>query len=346
MVRNNMESPRVTVLLSVYNSERYLNEAIISVLAQTFTAFELLVVDDHSTDGTLAVLRSYDDPRVRVILNDERIGLTPSLNKGLSLARGEYIARMDADDVSLPARLGVQVKYLDMHPDVGLISSDYEVIDSHGIQLRTCRQRLSSEEIYYRSTFSNCIVQSSVMFRKELVLDAGGYDETLEQAEDSDLWNRISRRARIDRIPTVLLKYREHCDSLSQTADNQQLDDSNRSFTSNLAKLMGNDSFDVASVTPIRQAYREMIYTEIRCSSIRAVETVHQRLVTVCPPSLDAEQLKAVCDERMGFYLWLMVRNMQGRDVARVLRHPQYKKLLAHTICLRIKRFLLSAPVC
>jgi glycosyltransferase involved in cell wall biosynthesis len=125
-------NPKVTVLIAVYNGERFLREALDSVLAQTFTDFELLVVNDGSTDETVTILESYSDQRIRVITNRRNIRVVGSLRRGLNYARGEYIARIDAEDIALPERLEKQVRYLDFHPEVGMVSSRCLAIDEDG----------------------------------------------------------------------------------------------------------------------------------------------------------------------------------------------------------------------
>jgi len=115
-----MKEPKVTVLMPVYNGEKYLNEAIDSILGQTFKDFKFLIINDGSTDGTADILKSYKDSRIKVTNNEKNIGLTKSLNKGLKMAKSEYIARMDADDISLPTRLQKQVEFMDSHPKVGV----------------------------------------------------------------------------------------------------------------------------------------------------------------------------------------------------------------------------------
>jgi len=141
-----MVEPKVTVLMPVYNGERYLNEAVDSILGQTFTDFEFLIIDDASTDKTPEILRSYDDPRIRVVTNEENLGLSKSLNKGLALARGEFIARMDADDVSYPYRLQVQHEFMTQHPGAGVIGSWAEYIDRKGEIVHRYRAPIFPEE--------------------------------------------------------------------------------------------------------------------------------------------------------------------------------------------------------
>src|SRR5690606_37374672 len=124
--------PRVTVLLAVHNGERYIQEAIDSILAQTFGDFELLIVNDGSTDATRDLVLSYSDDRIRLVDNDHNIGLPKSLNRGLRLAKGRYIARLDADDISEPDRLAAQVSFLQANPDVAMVGSWYRKIDGEG----------------------------------------------------------------------------------------------------------------------------------------------------------------------------------------------------------------------
>jgi glycosyltransferase involved in cell wall biosynthesis len=141
---NKRSYPKVSVVMSVYNGEKYLCEAIDSILNQTFENFEFLIVNDGSTDRTLEILQSYRDPRIKVINNERNIGLTASLNKGLKIAKGEYVARMDADDVSFPHRLEQQKAFLDRNPRVAMVGSWAEVIDESGKTQETWRVLTSS----------------------------------------------------------------------------------------------------------------------------------------------------------------------------------------------------------
>jgi glycosyltransferase involved in cell wall biosynthesis len=129
-------SPKVTVLMSVYNGEEHLREAIDSILNQTYKNFEFLIIDDGSTDGSVNIIRSYLDPRIRLIKNKKNIGITRSLNKGLKLARGEYIARMDDDDIAFPERLEKQVRFLNEHVNVGLVGGSDITINGVGDEIR------------------------------------------------------------------------------------------------------------------------------------------------------------------------------------------------------------------
>jgi glycosyltransferase involved in cell wall biosynthesis len=199
--------------MSVYNGEKYLREAIDSILKQTFTDFEFLIIDDTSTDRTSEILQSYNDPRIKIIRNSENLGLTKSLNIGLGLAEGEYIARMDADDVSLPDRFIEEVRYLDDHPDVALVGTGREVIDEEGIFIETIipPNIVSVESLLKKNPFQH----SSVMFRKDLIVKVGGYCTLMQCCQDYYLWLKLIRNHHLHNIPKVLSNLRIQKNSIS-----------------------------------------------------------------------------------------------------------------------------------
>ncbi len=160
--------------MSVYNGEKYLREAIDSILGQTFKDFEFLIIDDGSTDSSVEIIRSYADPRIRLIQNEENIGLSRSLNKGLKLARGEYIARMDADDISLPRRLAAQVGLLDKQPDIGLVGTSIQLIDCDGERMHVHRVPTTHAQILWALCFTTPLAHPSVVFRKVIIECVGG----------------------------------------------------------------------------------------------------------------------------------------------------------------------------
>ncbi|MBI4536550.1 MAG: glycosyltransferase [candidate division NC10 bacterium] len=199
--------PRVSVIMPVYNEERYVRQAVDSILRQTFTDFEFIILDDGSTDGTPDILRSYADPRIRVF-SQPNAGLSPSLNRCLSLASARYLARMDGNDVSDPERLRTQVEFLDGHPEVGLLGAYYENIDDGGRTVKRYTYPTHHEEIR-RALWSDCpMCHSLVMFRRACIDAVGGYRERIGPAEDYDLWFRISERFRLSNIPRSLHQVR------------------------------------------------------------------------------------------------------------------------------------------
>ena len=200
--------------MSAYNGERYLREAVDSILSQSCTDFELIVVDDGSTDGTSAILTSYSDPRLRVIRHDNQ-GLTRSLNLAIAQARGEYVARQDADDRSLPERLAIQADFLDAHPDIALVGSAVKVISSAGAELATFRHPTEPAEIAATLRTYNCFWHGSIMFRRDSFLELGGYDERFVTAQDYDMWLRFSERHPLANLPAPLYAYRFTVESVT-----------------------------------------------------------------------------------------------------------------------------------
>lgn len=203
--------------MSVYNGELYLREAIDSILNQTFNDFEFLIIDDASTDSTPEILCSYHDPRIRIIRNTENLGLTKSLNKGLKLAKGEYIARMDADDISLPERFDKQVDFLDSHPDIALVGTAKQIIDQEGNTIGTFFSLLQPQ---YRDFLkANRITHGSIMVRQKILEKYSGYNELFKKSQDYALWLQMSKEYRLHNIHDVLYKQRIHQKSVSKTGE-------------------------------------------------------------------------------------------------------------------------------
>lgn len=217
-----MNNPRVTVLMSVYNGECYLNEAIDSILAQTFTDFEFLIIDDASTDNTPGILRSYSDPRITIITNEKNLGLTRSLNNGLAVAQGDYIARMDADDISLPERLDEQVHFMDNNPDICVCGCWVKIIGQNAGDI--WRYPTSHDEIACRHLFECSIAHPSVIMNKKYLNENQiHYNNTFKKSQDYELWVRISGSYALANIGKVLLKLRIHAGGIGQMyTDNQK----------------------------------------------------------------------------------------------------------------------------
>lgn len=199
--------PKVSVLMCVYNDEQFVSQAIESVLAQTYQDFEFVIVDDGSSDGTAEILAKHArrEPRIRVLSQANR-GTTAAANFGLSQCRGVYVARLDSDDISLPHRLEVEVNFLDRHPDIALVGGGTEIIDVQGrvVGVRNIRASWPKRALRHRCIYQ----QSDVMFRRELVLTLGGYREKFYNAQDYDLWLRISEVAGVAKLMDILGQWR------------------------------------------------------------------------------------------------------------------------------------------
>jgi glycosyltransferase involved in cell wall biosynthesis len=234
--------PKVSVVMSVYNGEKYLREAIESILNQTFTDFEFIIIDDSSSDSTSAILAEYasQDARLIIIRNDQNIGLTRSLNKGLAVTQGEYIARQDADDVSFPQRLQQQVNFLDNHPEVVLVSSNYEIIDAQGRQIKQVKKSPEPLLIAWYLLFINYLGgHSVVMFRREPVINLGGYAEDYRYAQDYQLWLQLLNIGDMGILPEVLLRWRSHEQNISSGSLSAQIEFALMAAQCNMKQLIG-----------------------------------------------------------------------------------------------------------
>lgn len=221
-----MSSPAVSVVMSVYNAERYLREAIDSILAQTFTDFEFVIVDDGSKDASLSILRDYEkrDTRFKIISRANK-GLTVSLNEALGVVRGELIARMDADDVALPKRFQQQVDFLAAHPDVVCVGGSVELVDPYGVHIGVVNYPTDHAEIDARllQGEGGVIPHPATMLRTAAVRAVGNYREQYNNSEDLDLWLRLAETGRVANLPDVVLKYRRDLGSVSHTKRDNQI---------------------------------------------------------------------------------------------------------------------------
>ena len=206
-------NPKVTVLIPVFNRERFVDEAIRSVIEQDFDDFELLLVDDGSTDRTPEVLETWTkrDARVVVVTSAMNQGIPGALNLGLAHARGKYVARLDSDDLMMPRRLAEQAAVLDAHPEVVLVSCAYDIVDVEGNHLGTWKGDEPPEVTAFLLNFYNVVGGGGqVMFRLAEVREEGGYALEYPSSEDYDLWVRLLRRGRIETLPFVGMTKRTH----------------------------------------------------------------------------------------------------------------------------------------
>lgn len=206
--------PLVSVVMPVHNAEQHLREAIDSILMQTFANLELLVIDDGSTDSSLKIAQSYIDNRVHVIDGPHQ-GIVAALNRGLVEARGDYVARMDADDIATPQRLMRQLAYMESHSDAAIVGSWADVIDADG---KYTGQRLmpptQGKQLYLALCAKNVMIHGSIMTRRDAVLAVGGYRMGIAPAEDYDLWLRLAALGAVANIAEPLYKWRSHDSSV------------------------------------------------------------------------------------------------------------------------------------
>lgn len=211
-------NPKISVILPVYNAQAYLRESIESILSQSSADFELIIVNDGSTDHSLEIIQSYTDERI-VLINQSNAGLPISLNRAIAIAKGQYLARQDADDISLPTRLAEQAAYLDEHPACSLLGSWASILVDSTPTDRSLQHPHVNGDIQIKLLFFNCFVHSSVMIRKNALAKSGLYPEEPDKfpPEDYDLWLRIAQYFEVANLPKVLLEYRELSSSISRS---------------------------------------------------------------------------------------------------------------------------------
>jgi len=221
MVDCQSKIPKITVLMPIYNCDLYIKEAIDSILNQTFMDFEFIIIDDASTDNTVFIVKRYNDSRIKLIEKEKNSGYTNSLNYGLSIARGEYIARMDGDDISLPERFIKQVHILDKNPNLVLCGTLFSIIGTGKVISLPERH----DEIKIALLKYCCFGHPTVMMRKS-ILDEFSliYDYNKEPAEDYDLWTRLLSLGQLHNLQEVLLNYRVHNSQVSHKRKQQQIE--------------------------------------------------------------------------------------------------------------------------
>lgn len=218
--------PQISVLMSVYNGAAFIREAISSILNQSFSEFEFIIIDDGSTDNSAEIVRRFSDDRIRFFQERNR-GIVTALNQGIRLAKCGWIARMDADDISLPHRLQHQWEYICQHPDVVAVGGIVHLIDANNHELGISQIPPCDHEGILTNLLNPAtrhgLAHSSVMMRKEAVIKCGGYRKDFFCAEDRDLWLRLSRVGKLSCLPEAVLLLRKHDQCLSFTQERSQV---------------------------------------------------------------------------------------------------------------------------
>lgn len=315
-----MTSPRVTVLLPVYNGAVFLRRSLESLLNQTFRDFEIVAINDGSKDDTAAILDALPDPRLRVYHQDN-IGLAGTLNRGLSLARGALIARQDQDDFSQAQRLARQVAFLETHPRCALLGTAAEIWVGDSPSGRTHDHPLDHPSLAFELLFNNPFVHSSIMMRREHVLALGGYstDPTREPPEDYELWSRLARRWEVANLPDRLLIYREVPNSMSRSGPDPFLEHLVSLSAENLAVANGREEpdramLDTAALT--HSAFHRLSARPNIRAMVSAILGAAERIGRGDPEV----QRRAAEHERILRYQWMAYRS-GSTWVRPVLRH-------------------------
>jgi glycosyltransferase involved in cell wall biosynthesis len=308
--------PQVTVLMSVWNGEAHVAAAVESILAQSYRAFEFLIIDDASADRTPQILRSFADERVRVICNESNLGLTRSLNRGLELARGELIARQDADDWSHPQRIERQVAFLDEHPAVAAVGAQARLVDGSGASLGNKDFPLTHEAICWMHLFDNALAHSAVTFRKA----AGAYHEAYTASQDYELWSRLSATQRLANLPERLVTLRVLESSITRTHKRPEL--IRQIQAQHFQRL-----FPGRAITDEELALLGQFRTRVEPQSLSRFRAMAREwLTSYCQArpgacaTADSRRTIALLQERIGYNLLETDRSAALRELARAIR--------------------------
>ena len=240
-----MPAAKVSILLCVYNAASTLQEAVDSILAQSFGDFELIIVDDGSIDGSAELLAAYRDADKRVsVVTQRNVGMVGALNRGLAACGGDYIARMDHDDRAWPDRLAHQIAYLDANPAVVAVGGQVRIIDATGKTRRLGQYPVGCSAVRNILSVSSPFAHPAVMMRRHGLLSVGGYRSAFEYAEDYDLWLRLSEIGQLDNLPEIVLDYRWHGANVSALkAEAQAFATAAAMIASRVRKTEGRDPF-------------------------------------------------------------------------------------------------------
>ncbi len=260
------ETPLISVILPVYNAENYILESINSVLNQTYTNFELIVINDGSKDNSSEVIKSISDKRI-IYIEQQNQGLAKTLNNGLKIAKGDFIARQDHDDISLPLRFEKQIQYFLNNKNCGLLGTWATIINEQGIATGQFHKHpTKNSELKIKLLLDNYFVHTSVMFRKDVITNCGTYNETINGlVQDFEYWYRISQHFEIANLPELLINYRQLSTGMSFTELNNNYSTivAQQSFN-NIKHYLTNSQYDLAEkISKLYHGINTVSYTKI-----------------------------------------------------------------------------------
>ncbi len=311
--------PAISVLMSVHNGLPFAREAVDSILEQTFRDFEFLILDDASTDGTAEYLRSITDQRVRIIQLSQNIGLTAALNVGLREAKGEFIARQDADDTSRRDRLALQLAFLRKHERCAAAGAQARLIDGNGRSLGKKKFPLHHEAIAFAHLFDNALAHSVVTFRRKEVMEAGGYDEAWTASQDYELWSRLSATAELRNLPECLCTIRILNTSVTRT--HRRADLIRRVQAAHFARLFGREAgeSDLDLIGLVRSRVVPKRLREFGALLEELVKRFDERKPSVTNTA-DFRRTLSMLHERVGYNLLTLSRGSACRELWRAIQ--------------------------
>jgi glycosyltransferase involved in cell wall biosynthesis len=310
--------------MTMHNAGAYLRPSIESILAQSFTDFELIVVDDGSTDDSAIVAEGFADPRIRIVRNAVNRGQTACLNQGLALGRGEFIARQDADDLSSPDRLEKQTRFLDAHPDTVLLGANAVEIDGEGNSIGRSDLPRDTPAIRWANLFYNSFLHSAVLVRTKVMREEfGGYDESFRCSMDYALWSRIAQRHAVANLPESLISLRVHPESMTRSKPSLLEEETDRVLRANLAAEFPGRSFSEEEICVLIE-YRRNLRPETLPRFRALFDEIHASFLAKHPEARGSRQFlrtTALHFSRIGYHL--LDRNRSA-------------SLVAYSVCIRL----------
>lgn len=294
--------PSVSVVMPAYNAAKYLREAIDSILAQTYRDFEFIIINDGSTDRTKEIILNYDDPRIVYLENEKNSGICVTLNKGLNAAQGRYIVRMDADDISLPERLAIQVEYMDKHPEIGVCGSDI-IVFGEGKEESIFEQIHLSDDCAAGLLFNPCLAHPSVIINNQILKYRNlCYEDSYRGLEDFKLWWEFAKISKIGNINKPLIRYRHHKGQETRNVKASTL------LVSNAFRELRYESFGIKLSEKAKEVINEYSYGHYESFGIEEFDVFLNILSQVCksheiPILTSRKALKKTCGKALAYVL-------------------------------------------
>ncbi|GAC1417936.1 MAG: hypothetical protein NVSMB67_04800 [Flavisolibacter sp.] len=335
--------PVISVLMPVYNAARFLAQAIDSILQQSLKDFEFIIIDDASTDNSVAIIQGYQDSRIRLYCNDKNLGISNTLNRGIDLAETEYIARMDADDISYKNRLEKQYYYCLAHPDIALLSSWARVVDEKGSFIKM--EKYQTPYYFYNLNFECWICHPTVVYKRAAVISIGKY--TQPYSEDYELFWQLSRKYKIGNIQEPLLDYRVSTTSLHQVAKKKEYDQAQElQVLRNIAYYMGkNYLLSRAEVECLRHNFIPLLHLQSPTAVIKCLRKLNQISLAISATNNinnSQKDLKEAIGHKRFFIREFFARNLKKHQAIIFLIRLGDWKMLYRLSLENLKRILKS----
>lgn len=342
-----MHKPLVTVLMPVYNAAKYLREAIDSILNQTLTDFEFLIIDDGSADTSVDIINSYSDTRIRLVKNKFNLGISKTLNRGIEMASSELIARMDADDISYPGRLQKQFDYFQNNPECALLSTWARMITEDNEHIRTEKYR--SRLHYYNLTFECWMYHPTVMYTRTAVMDVGMYN--IPYAEDFELFWQLSRKYKIACLEEVLIDYRVTSQSLHQVTRKKEYDETmDWQLSRNIHYFTGEDfTIEWEEIECLRFNFiplmkKKSVDAIVKC--LEKLDYINNCILNTPNVNYNRKNIEEAIFYKKEFIIRYFKRNLPKKDVAllfsRLTLQNHFWKMVKIYSVRRVRRFLRS----